>query len=43
MAAAAVRIVQAVRATAHRRFAEWPKIRVWAKQHRLVLDELGDG
>ncbi|WP_240436943.1 IS5 family transposase [Streptomyces sporangiiformans] len=29
-------------ATAHRRFAEWPKARVWAKLRRLVLDELGD-
>jgi transposase len=28
-------------ATAHRRFAEWTKGRVWAKLHRLVLDELG--
>lgn len=28
-------------ATAHRRFAEWSKARVWAKLHRLVLDELG--
>jgi transposase len=28
-------------ATAHRRFAEWTKARVWAKLHRLVLDELG--
>jgi transposase len=28
-------------ATAHRRFAEWTKVRVWAKLHRLVLDELG--
>lgn len=28
-------------ATAHRRFSEWPKARVWAKLHRLVLDELG--
>ncbi|MDN3248528.1 MULTISPECIES: IS5 family transposase [unclassified Streptomyces] len=27
--------------TAHRRFAEWTKARVWAKLHRLVLDELG--
>ncbi|MEV5816506.1 IS5 family transposase [Streptomyces mutabilis] len=27
--------------TAHRRFAEWTKVRVWAKLHRLVLDELG--
>ncbi len=27
--------------TAHRRFAEWSKSRVWAKLHRLVLDELG--
>ncbi len=28
-------------ATAHRRFTEWSKVRVWAKLHRLVLDELG--
>ncbi|WP_439655001.1 transposase [Streptomyces chryseus] len=28
-------------ATAHRRFADWTKARVWAKLHRLVLDELG--
>ncbi|MDQ1012977.1 transposase [Streptomyces sp. V4I23] len=28
-------------ATVHRRFAEWTKARVWAKLHRLVLDELG--
>ncbi len=28
-------------ATAHRRFTEWSKARVWAKLHRLVLDGLG--
>lgn len=28
-------------ATAHRRFTEWTKARVWTKLHRLVLDELG--
>jgi transposase len=28
-------------ATAHRRFAERSKARVWAKLHRLALDELG--
>ncbi|WP_202536256.1 MULTISPECIES: IS5 family transposase [unclassified Streptomyces] len=28
-------------ATAHRRFAEWSKARVWAELHRLVLDEPG--
>lgn len=28
-------------ATAHRRFMEWSQLRVWAKLHRLVLDELG--
>lgn len=28
-------------ATAHRRFSEWSKGRVWAKLHRVVLDELG--
>ena len=28
-------------ATAHRRFSEWTKARVWAKLHRVVLDELG--
>ncbi|MFH9078054.1 IS5 family transposase [Streptomyces pristinaespiralis] len=28
-------------AMAHRRFAQWTKARVWAKLHRLVLDELG--
>ncbi|MBW8088880.1 transposase [Streptomyces hygroscopicus subsp. hygroscopicus] len=28
-------------ATAHRRFMEWSQARVWAKLHRLVLDELG--
>nr|WP_285740832.1 IS5 family transposase [Kitasatospora phosalacinea] len=27
--------------TAHRRFTEWSKARVWAKLHRLLLDELG--
>lgn len=27
--------------TAHRRFSEWSKARVWAKLHRLFLDELG--
>ncbi|WP_162231696.1 IS5 family transposase [Allosalinactinospora lopnorensis] len=27
--------------TAHRRFTEWSQARVWAKLHRLVLDELG--
>ncbi|WTX01140.1 IS5 family transposase (plasmid) [Streptomycetaceae bacterium NBC_01309] len=27
--------------TAHRRFTEWTKARVWAKLYRLVLDELG--
>ncbi|WP_242619923.1 IS5 family transposase [Actinomadura fibrosa] len=27
--------------TAHRRFTEWSAARVWAKLHRLVLDELG--
>ncbi|WP_455678725.1 IS5 family transposase [Streptomyces atratus] len=27
--------------TAHRRFTEWSKARVWARLHRLVLDELG--
>ncbi|MFH8739402.1 IS5 family transposase [Streptomyces sp. NPDC017964] len=28
-------------ATAHRRFMEWSRQRVWGKLHRLVLDELG--
>ncbi|SBU97588.1 Putative transposase of IS4/5 family (DUF4096) [Streptomyces sp. Ncost-T6T-1] len=28
-------------ATAHRRFSEWSKARVWAKLHHLALDELG--
>jgi transposase len=28
-------------ATAHRRFTEWTRARVWAGLHRLVLDELG--
>ncbi|MET7809386.1 transposase [Streptomyces sp. NPDC005395] len=28
-------------ATAHRRFTEWTKARVWARLHSLVLDELG--
>jgi transposase len=28
-------------ATAHRRFSEWAKVRVWAKLHRLILDKLG--
>lgn len=28
-------------ATAHQRFSEWSKARVWAELHRLVLDELG--
>ncbi|WTE38380.1 IS5 family transposase [Streptomyces sp. NBC_01618] len=27
--------------TAHRRFTEWSRARVWAKLHRVVLDELG--
>lgn len=27
--------------TAHRRFTEWTAARVWARLHRLVLDELG--
>jgi transposase len=27
--------------TAHRLFAEWSRARVWAKLHRLILDELG--
>lgn len=27
--------------TAFRRFTEWTEVRVWAKLHRLVLDELG--
>jgi Transposase and inactivated derivatives len=27
--------------TAHRRFSEWSRARVWAKLHRLLLDELG--
>ncbi|MFW6642187.1 IS5 family transposase [Nocardiopsis algeriensis] len=27
--------------TAHRRFTEWTRARVWAKLHRVVLDELG--
>jgi transposase len=27
--------------TTHRRFTEWSRARVWAKPHRLVLDELG--
>ncbi|WP_437096967.1 IS5 family transposase [Streptomyces sp. enrichment culture] len=27
--------------TAHRRFTEWSRVRVWGKLHRLVLDELG--
>ncbi|MER6405756.1 IS5 family transposase [Streptomyces viridosporus] len=27
--------------TAHRRFTEWSAARVWAKLHRLILDELG--
>jgi transposase len=27
--------------TAHRRFTEWGAARVWAKLHRLILDELG--
>ncbi|MFI6062345.1 transposase [Streptomyces sp. NPDC051286] len=28
-------------ATAHRRLSAWTQARVWAKLHRLVLDELG--
>lgn len=28
-------------ATAHRRFTEWSRARVWGKLHRLILDELG--
>jgi transposase len=27
--------------TAFRRFTEWSEARMWAKLHRLVLDELG--
>ncbi|GCB94425.1 transposase [Streptomyces noursei] len=27
--------------TAHRRFTEWTTARVWAKLHRVILDELG--
>ncbi|MFC7795763.1 IS5 family transposase [Streptomyces cinereoruber] len=27
--------------TAHRRFTEWSAARVWAKLHRVILDELG--
>ncbi|MFE2869866.1 IS5 family transposase [Embleya sp. NPDC059259] len=27
--------------TIHRRFAEWSRARVWAKLHRVLLDELG--
>ncbi|MGW0610669.1 IS5 family transposase [Streptomyces sp. NPDC002788] len=27
--------------TAHRRFTEWSRARVWGKLHRMVLDELG--
>ncbi|WTT40445.1 IS5 family transposase [Kitasatospora sp. NBC_00085] len=27
--------------TAHRRFSEWSRARVWAKLHRVLLDELG--
>ncbi|WP_455680643.1 IS5 family transposase [Streptomyces lavendulae] len=27
--------------TAHRRFTHWTEARVWAKLHRLILDELG--
>ncbi len=26
--------------TAHGRFTEWSAVRVWAKPHRLILDEL---
>ena len=29
-------------ATAHRRFTEWSRARVWGKLHRLVLHELGE-
>ncbi|GGX54292.1 hypothetical protein GCM10010341_89290 [Streptomyces noursei] len=27
--------------TAHRRFTEWTTARVWAKLHRVILDEMG--
>lgn len=27
--------------TVHRRFTEWSGARVWAKLHRILLDELG--
>ena len=27
--------------TVHRRFTEWTDARVWAKLHRIILDELG--
>lgn len=27
--------------TAHRRFTEWSRARVWGRLHHLVLDELG--
>jgi hypothetical protein len=29
------------RPAAHRRFSEWTQAWVWAKLHRLVLDEIG--
>jgi hypothetical protein len=41
LAAAAVASFGASETTAHGRFTEWSKAGVWAKLHRLVLDELG--
>lgn len=41
MAAAAVHVVRPLGGDCHRRFTEWSKAWVWAKLHRLVLDELG--
>ena len=42
VAAGADRVVRAVRRDGpHRRFTGWTKVRLWAKLHRLVLDELG--
>ncbi len=28
-------------ATVYRRFAQWSRDRVWARLHRVILDELG--
>jgi len=41
VAAAPTPVRSVMAARAHRRFTRWTEARVWAKLHRLVLDELG--